>query len=191
MRRFLAGGWNFRSKDVGSNWMRMSFSDCSARGLEGDAVRLPAKRIGQRARRSSKSHDICRNVIWLDDILCILTGRITPAADLDIHLAMILFSSEITPGEHAQRGSRLNVRNILHHKKVGAVPKAADEIYFGTDPLIRFSGDFKMEKSLFIGRYICWSIGMQRSAALAFYGSNLPVIAAEVNCLDCLCRVRG
>src|SRR5262245_59233942 len=58
--------------------------------LEQGAIGLPAERVCQAAGRLVEAVDVRRDVVRLHDVLHVLVVGITPAADLDVELAMIL-----------------------------------------------------------------------------------------------------
>src|SRR5580704_14156533 len=102
----------------------------SAQGFEGGLSRLPMNRKCEQSRGCGETRYVCGNIIGLNDILGVLVVGISPAADLDVHLAVALIRAQLVVGEKAEYSSRFHTRNILHGKKIGSVAETARHNHF-------------------------------------------------------------
>src|SRR5215475_10786729 len=86
-----------------------------AEGLETRAAGFPAHQIGEDPWRRAESGNISGYVEWLNQILRIVpVFSITPAADFDVHLAVVLVASPLVPRSHAENSGRRQVRSFPH-----------------------------------------------------------------------------
>src|SRR5215831_18531444 len=94
------------------NELRSGTRRSSANGLERCMSRFPMQDKGKSACGRRKSEQVARNVERLDFILCIiLTRSITPATNLNVHFAKVLFASPFVESKHAEDRGRFQVRS--------------------------------------------------------------------------------
>src|SRR6516162_5301543 len=167
------------------NHSRSRADGSSSEGLEARTTRFPAHQIREGARGRSKCEYVSRNVEGLNYILCVvLARRVAPAADLDVHLAIVLFTPPFLECEHAEDRGRFQVRRVAHRHYVIAVPETAIQEYFRTRPPARLPFYLQMERSAGVGPRIVRVIQIVRPPLITCDCANTPIIPAEVE-LSC------
>ena len=109
---------------------------------------LPLERMCKCSRRCLETDDIHGNVIRLNNILCVSTGRFAPTADLNIHLPRW---AGFIVGEDAEDYRRLEMRNVAHHEAIQPVPEASREAQLRAGPSVPVSRNTQVQKAFDIG----------------------------------------
>src|ERR1700730_7378286 len=86
---------------------------------------LPTQCVGKYTRRHHKARDIFGNIIWLNDILCILLAGISPAAQFYVQFTSNVIRFPFIQGENSQDCRRLEISAILHNESVSPVSETA------------------------------------------------------------------
>jgi hypothetical protein len=95
--------------------------------------------------RHSKSDNVSRNVIRLDDIVHIIIINVPPTRELNVKLAAVPLCANAIPGYKSKNSSRLEMRNIAYLEAVCSVSQAARKLQLRGSPFSRASRDAKME----------------------------------------------
>src|SRR5262249_55330555 len=142
--------------------------------------RFPVKGKRDQTWWNRETRDVLGNIIWLNHKLPILIVRISPSADLDIHLAVILIGSEFIIGEQTEHGSWFHMRYILHGKEIGSVTETMRH-HLRTYPLVSPPAYTKIEKSFGVNGDIGGIVIVRRAISLAQCVANIPLVSAELN----------
>src|SRR5262245_2410748 len=129
---------------------------------------------------------ISRLIVWFEDELRIILARgIPPAADVDIHFAIILVPTPFIESSHAQDGSRFHVGNVANHQYIGSVTETAIQHDFCARPIVGRFRNAQVERSSTISPRIVTAIRMAGASPITGNGANIPVIATKLD------RLRG
>src|SRR5271170_3921056 len=107
--------WNPRRKNMFRHHVAPHLRLRTPHGPERSPSRLPSDPVGERTWRRIELHRVRSHKIWLDHILRILTHRLSPAADFNIHFTE---RTGVIPREEREHGRRFQPRHIAHHKSV-------------------------------------------------------------------------
>src|SRR5262249_9636460 len=112
-------------------------------------------------------------------ILSILARSISPAADFNIHLAVILIPSCVVKGEHRKNHRWLEMRRITHDERIGSVSQTTRQRPLGPCPLPGLFRYPKMKPTVGIGPRIRWVVVVDGVPAGTWRITAPPLVAAE------------
>src|SRR5882672_3957224 len=111
-----------------------------------DAPGLPTHRMREGPLGNGKWSDVAGNVEWLNAILRISHGgSVTPAAEFDVHFAIVLVATPVVEGVHAQDCGGFQMGGVANYKNVGTVTETASHFEFRAGPLVPFFRDTEMK----------------------------------------------
>src|ERR1700685_3257099 len=94
--------------------------------LKGNSSWFPEHRVRKHPRRLRKPGRVCGKVQWHDAIADIIhTSCIAPAADFNIHFAIVLVSSRCIKRVSTENRCGLELRNVVHRESVSSVSETA------------------------------------------------------------------
>jgi len=107
---------------------------------------------GERTRRRGRVDDveplsIPRRVPRLNDELRVVAGRISPAAEFEVDLAIVVLRGIGIPGKQAQNDVLVEIDSAGHAEDVGSVPHRLIENDFAAVPSIASLAHLEMEMS--------------------------------------------
>src|SRR5260370_16637485 len=84
--------------------------------------------------RHSKSNNVSRNVIRLDDIVHIIIINVPPTRELNVKLGAVPLCANAIPGYKSKNSSRLEMRNIPHLEAACSVSPSAPNLQLPPSP---------------------------------------------------------
>src|SRR5215469_808338 len=136
------------------------------------------KRKRERPRGRLEPVHVSGDVIWLHYILGVFVRGVAPAADFDIHFAVMQPAACVVVGEHFENSSGLQRVQTAYYELVGSIAEISRQAHFRATPVLLRLGDAHVHRTLFVDRDIRCRIDVL-AAASARYGSQTPLIAAE------------
>src|SRR5437868_9796395 len=95
---------------------------------------LPTQCMGKDTRRHYKARDVFRDIVWLNNILCIFLAGFSPAAQFYVEFTSSFIGFPFIQGVYSQDCGGLEISTILHNESVSTVSETAAESHVRTGP---------------------------------------------------------
>src|SRR5262249_9486908 len=86
---------------------------------------LPTQCVSKYTSRHHKAKDIFRDIIWLNNVLRILLGGLSPAAQFYVQLTSDFIGLSFIKGVYSQDCGWLEISAILHDESISAISEAS------------------------------------------------------------------
>src|SRR5215471_3909413 len=106
-----AGSWNAGRELLFRHGRAAARRTDRVKSLERRLSGLPPQRIREPARRGREPENVRRRMVRLHRELSVLVARIAPTADVNVHLAMVLFDGG-RPGRHTEYRRGIELRSV-------------------------------------------------------------------------------